>query len=146
MALIIAMPPEASAGKNLTTSSPYSSAISTSEGVEHPGVTGIPLFTQYSTTLGLSPGLTMNFAPAATARSTCSVVSTVPAPVSISGSSLVNVLITSSAAAVLNVTSAHAMPPASSALPRGSASFASSRAMTGTMPILPSLTNTSFIL
>ena len=33
----------------------------------------------------LAAGLTMNFAPAAAARSTCFVVSTVPAPTNISG-------------------------------------------------------------
>ena len=41
MALIIARPPAASAGKNFTTSSPNSTATWISVGVAQPGMTGI---------------------------------------------------------------------------------------------------------
>ena len=146
IALIIAIPPACSAGKNLTTSRPSSIACSTSLGLDVPGVTGIPLSTQYLTTLGLRPGLTINLAPASTALSTCSVVRTVPAPTKSSGYLVVIILITSAAHAVRNVTSAHGMPPSTSAFARGSASFASSSAITGTIPILLISSNTAFIL
>ena len=116
-------PPAASAGKNFTTSRPNSIACSTSLGLDVPGVTGMPLSIQYYTTLGFNPGLTMNFAPAFTARSTCSVVSTVPAPTSISGYLSVIILMDSSAAAVRKVTSAQGSPPSHSAFARGSASL-----------------------
>ena len=56
MALIMLMPPACSAGKNFTTSRPREMAISTSLGLEVPGVTGIPLSTQYFTTVGLETG------------------------------------------------------------------------------------------
>ena len=49
MDLIMFNPPAASAGKNFTTSRPSSIATSTSLGLEHPGVTGIPFSTQYFT-------------------------------------------------------------------------------------------------
>ena len=78
-------PPEGTAGKNFTASKPISIACSISLGLEIPGVIGIFFSIQWETTLGLKPGLTMNFAPAAMARSACSVVNTVPAPSSISG-------------------------------------------------------------
>ena len=146
IALIMLIPPAASAGKNLTTSRPREIAISTSLGLEVPGVTGIPLFTQYLTTSGFKPGLTMNFAPAFTARSTCSVVRTVPAPTNISGNSFAIIRMDSSAAAVRNVTSAHGRPPSQSAFASGAASFASSRTTTGTIPIFWIFSKTSFMI
>ncbi len=85
MALIMAMPPACSAGKNFTVSSPRDMAVSTSLGVAVPGTTGSPFSMQCFTTVGFSPGLTIKRAPAAAARSTCSTVRTVPAPTSISG-------------------------------------------------------------
>ena len=143
--MIIFSPPAASAGKNLTTSRPNSIAASTSEGLDVPGVTGTPFSIQYLTILGFKPGLTMNLAPAFTARSTCSVVNTVPAPTNISGNFCAIILIDSSAAAVLNVTSAQGRPPLIKASAKGSASFASSKTTTGTIPILLIFSNTSFI-
>ena len=122
MDLIMFNPPAASAGKNFTTSRPSSIATSTSLGLEHPGVTGIPFSTQYFTTFGFKPGLTMNFAPAFTARSTCSVVRTVPAPTNISGNCSAIIRIDSSAAAVRNVTSAQGSPPSHNAFAKGAAS------------------------
>ena len=53
----------------------------------------------------------MNLAPAATARSTCSVVKIVPAPISILGNSFLPNEIASFAQAVLNVISAIVIPP-----------------------------------
>ena len=135
MDLIIFSPPAASAGKNFTTSNPSSIACATSLGFAVPGVTGTPFSIQYFTTFGFNPGLTMNFAPAATARSTCSVVRTVPAPTSICGNCSAIMRIDSSAASVRNVTSAHGSPPSQSAFAKGAASFASFNTTTGTIPI-----------
>ena len=144
--MIILRPPAGSAGKNLTKSRPRAIACSISLGVCVPGVTGIPLSRQYFTTSGLRPGLTINLAPHSTARSTCSVVRTVPAPTRISGNSSTIFLITSAAAAVRNVTSAQGRPPSTSALARGAASFASSNTTTGTIPIFLNSALKSFIL
>ncbi len=57
-------PPIASAGKNLSTSSRFSSAASTSVGVQTPGKTGMSCSWQKSTTRGFIPGETMKRAPA----------------------------------------------------------------------------------
>ena len=135
MALIIFSPPHASAGKNFTTSRPSERACSTSLGEEVPGVMGTPFFLQYLTMSGFRPGLTIKRAPAATARSTCSVVSTVPAPISISGKAFAIIRMDSSAASVRKVTSAQGRPPSQRAFARGRASLASFRTTTGTIPI-----------
>ena len=100
---------------------------------------------QYFTISGFKPGLTINFEPAAIALSTCSVVSTVPAPTNISGHSSDILRILSSAAAVLNVISAQGRPPDIKALAKGTASFASSIAITGTIPILLSSSTNLFM-
>ena len=144
-ALIMARPPDGSAGKNFTTSSPNSIAFAISLGVTTPGVIGIFFSMQYVTIFGSSPGLTMNSAPAAMARSTCSVVRTVPAPTTISGNSVFMMRIDSSAASVRKVTSAHARPPSQSALARGAAFAASSSTTTGTIPNCSSFCNVAFI-
>ena len=88
----------------------------------------------------------MNFAPAATARSTCSVVRTVPAPTNISGYFSVMIRMDSSAASVRKVTSAHGSPPWQSAFANGSASFTSFNTTTGTTPNLESCSKTAFII
>ena len=145
MALIFASPPDCSAGKNFTTSRPSSMACSISEGLDVPGVMGTFFSIQYFTVLGFNPGLTMNFAPASTAASTCSAFSTVPAPTHISGKFVVMILMASAAAPVRKVTSAQGSPPAHSAFARGSASSALSIFTTGTIPILLICSNTAFI-
>ena len=89
------------------------------------------------------PGLTITDAPAATALSTCSVVSTVPAASTISGYASCIRRIDSSAAAVRNVTSAQGSPPSTKAFAKGSASFESFNTTTG---ITPSSSNLSAIL
>ena len=137
MALIMGSPPAASAGKNFTVSSPSSMAASMSEGQQQPGITGIPFSVHQRTTFGLSPGLTINFAPALCASWACCTVSTVPAPTSRSGWLSAMIRMASFAAFVRKVTSAQGRPPSSSARARLSASAASSSAMTGTMPIFP---------
>ena len=139
--MIVLIPPAASAGKNFTTFNPYFIACSTSLGLAHPGKIGIFFSIQYSTTSGLSPGLTINSAPALTASSTCEVVSTVPAPTSISGYASFIFLIASAACSVRNVTSAHGNPPSHNAFARGFASCASSNFTTGTIPIFLILSN-----
>jgi hypothetical protein len=90
---------------------------------------------QRETTLGLKPGLTMNFAPAAIALSTWSTVSTVPAPSNMSGTSLFIASIAFAPWAVLKVISAQGMPPEISAFASGTAFSASSIFITGIMPI-----------
>lgn len=57
MDLIMESPPAASAGKNFTTSRPSSIATSTSLGLEHPGVTGIPFQHSILQLLDLNQGL-----------------------------------------------------------------------------------------
>ena len=111
-------------------------ACSISPGVAVPGTISAPLERTYCTVSGLNPGLTINLAPASSARSTCSWVRTVPAPTSISGTSRTIARIASSAAAVRNVTSATGRPPATRAFASGTAFLASSMAITGTMPTL----------
>ena len=135
MALIMAMPPACSAGKNFTTSRPSPIAASTSLGVAVPGITGIPISIQWRTTAGFKPGLTIKRAPAARARSACSMVRTVPAPTSISGKHSVMIRMDSSAAAVRKVTSAQGRPPLQRASANGAASLGSSSTTTGTIPI-----------
>lgn len=68
-------------------------------------------FPDFAEISGSNPGLTINFAPAAAAASTCSFVSTVPAPTSICGKASVIRRMDSSAAAVRKVTSALKSPP-----------------------------------
>src|SRR5450755_4303716 len=59
-ALTAGSPPLMSAGKNLTTLQPSSSAVCISVGVATPGNTGTPTSWQYDTTAALTPGDTMN--------------------------------------------------------------------------------------
>ena len=94
----------------------------------------MPFERQYFTFSGLKPGETMNFAPAATAASACSLVSTVPAPTSISGSSFVMRSMASAAALVRKVISTQRIPPFISARQSGTAFSASSIFTTGTIP------------
>ena len=126
--------PEGSAGKNFSTSRSNCSAASISVGVHTPGVIGMPFFSTCSVTLGLNPGLTINFAPASIARSACSQVSTVPAPIIMSGNAFAILRMDSSAAAVRKVTSAQGSPPLTRRSARGSASSARSSTTTGTIP------------
>ena len=146
MDLIRFRPPTASAGKSLTAFRPQRMAICTSEGLAVPGHTGMPLATQYSTISGERPGETMAAAPAFTARSTCSVVSTVPAHSSTLGSSWCTRRMDSSAAAVRKVISATGRPPSDRALHSGTASSASLMAMTGTRPARDSFSKNSMIV
>ena len=145
-AWIIGRPPDGSAGKNLTRGSPNSTACAISLGVTTPGVTAIFFSRQYFTISGFNPGLTINFAPAATASSTCSIVRTVPAPTNISGCFSLMILIDSAAASVRKVTSAQARPPSQRASARGSASLLSFNTTTGTIPYCPSFSKILFIL
>ena len=87
----------------------------------------------------------MNLAPAAMARSAWSIVRTVPAPSSISGTSLLIILMQSSAQAVRKVTSAAGSPPSTSALHRGTASSTLLKAITGMMPMSETRLRISFI-
>jgi len=130
-ALIAAAPPEVPAGKYLTVVTPSSSAAMTSVAVTAPGRASTPCSPQRSTTAAERPGETTNWAPAATAWSTCATVSTVPAPTRMSPRAAI-ARIESCAAAVRKVTSATRRPPATSAPANPSASAASSSTTTGT--------------
>jgi hypothetical protein len=66
----------------------------------------------------------------------------VPAPTKTSGTSFAMRLMASAPCAVLNVTSAHGMPPEESALAKGTAFSTSSILITGTMPIFSRSCNT----
>ena len=128
-------PPLASAGKNFSASQPMFMACCISPAVAVPGMARQPLSMTYWVTLGSKPGATMKEAPASMARSTWSLVRTVPAPSSISGISLWIRRMHSSAQAVRKVTSAAGRPPSDRALHRGRASSTLLKAMTGIMPI-----------
>src|SRR5207253_9342936 len=129
-ALTAGNPPLISAGKNLTTSQPSSSAVWISVGVATPGNTGTPASWQYDTTAALTPGETMNCAPASIAIAAWSRVNTVPAPTTRSASAA-NAAIAAFAAGVRSVTSIVDNPPARTAAPRATADAASSRTTTG---------------
>ena len=141
-AFTIGRPPSGSAGKNLSTRSPSSIAAWISVAVATPGKTGTPTSRQCRTTVGLKPGETMNRAPASTARSTCSGVSTVPAPTNMSGVRAIS-RSASLAAGVRNVTSAQRRPPLASAVPRGSAAATSLMTTTGTSRVASMVAVTS---
>ena len=96
-----------------------------------PGIMMLPFSITCLVTLGSKPGLTTKEAPAAMARSAWSMVSTVPAPNSISGIFSWIILMQSSAQAVRKVTSAAGRPPSASALHSGRASSTLLKAMTG---------------
>ena len=87
-----ATPPAASAGKSLSRSRPRSRAAITSVAVATPGITGTSSSRQRPITLALSPGVTMNSAPASTASSTCSDRTTVPAPTTTSVSVAISLI------------------------------------------------------
>src|SRR6266566_4768601 len=76
----------------------------------------------------------MYVAPALMAASTCSAVSTVPAPTTRRGSCAISSR-ASAARAVRKVTSAQGRPPSASASPSGRARSGSSRTITGTIPM-----------
>ncbi len=119
-----ATPPLASAGKNFRTSSPNSIACSNSVGVAAPGMTGIFVLRQYSTTFSFRPGETMNRAPESTACLTWSTDWIVPAPIKIGIPDFEISDKDSLAASVRNVTSTHGSPPLTNAFASGNASAA----------------------
>ena len=132
-ARIVAAPPLASAGKNLSSSQPWSSAAITSDAVDTPGITGIASSRQRSTTRGLNPGVTTNRAPASRARSTCSGRITVPAPTR-SSPSAASARSTRTDTSVRNVTSATGRPPRLSADASGRTWSTASATTTGITP------------
>ena len=134
IALSIATPPAASAGKNFTVFSPIASAVSTSLGVAHPGNTGIFIASAASTIFGWKPGVTTNCAPAFAASCSCPIVNTVPAPHSTDGQFSRILRIASAAASVRKVISAQGKPPFDSAFAIGTASSALSIVTTGRIP------------
>ena len=108
---MILYPPLRSAGKSLRCVTPLLIQAVISDGFEIPGIVGTLFLIHQSTTSGLYPGETMNFAPAFTAFSACSTLRTVPAPTSMFGSALIIASIASAAQAVRKVTSLAGKPP-----------------------------------
>src|SRR5579862_89613 len=95
-----------------------------------PGITGIPISRQRSMTGALNPGVMMNVAPAATARSTSPGFTTVQAPTRTPDWDAI-VAIACSAASERNVTSATGRPPRTSAAATPIAESGSLRVTTG---------------
>ena len=136
----------ASAGKNLTTSRPYSSACCISVGVSTPGIIGMDLPMQYSTTFTLKPGETIKRAPASITLLASATVSTVPAPTSMSGKNFTMRSTTCTAVCVRRVTSITGKPFSLSVCASGTALFSSSTMATGRIPRIPICSRMLFIL
>ncbi len=104
-ALIAGAPPEVSAGKNLKWLRPASRPRIRSEALAIPGSSGTGLWAAAANRLSVRPGLTMKRAPASTAWSYWRPFSTVPAPITASGTSAAMAAMASRAQAVRRVTS-----------------------------------------
>ena len=117
MLFSIAVPPEATAGKNLTNLHPAPSAASTLEGVIAPGMNGSDAVRDLSITWASNPGDSAKHAPESADSSTCSMVRTVPTPTKTSGRSFAITRSASPAAAVRSVISTTGRPPPSKRQP-----------------------------
>ena len=125
------IPPDCSAGKNLTMSKPCASACISSEAVAIPGANGRSSPAAAFNSSGVPPGLMPNLAPSALARARSSAFRMVPMPTMASGTSAIIALAASIATGVRNVTSSTRTPPATSALASGTASSRRSMVSTG---------------
>src|SRR5258708_21793827 len=131
MDLSHATPPEASAGKNLSTLNPRAPSAIASDTVAQPGSTGMLTSANAAANSGGVPGLTRYFAPAAIAAPMSAARSTVPTPTTQSGTSAAIARMASSAALVRSVTSITGNPPTTSARASGTASAPRSMVSTG---------------
>src|SRR5712691_11267317 len=98
MDLSQAMPPDASAGKNLSTRKPSAESVSASDTVAQPGNAGTGAAASAAASCAVVPGLTRYLAPTASADATSASPRTVPAPTTHSGTCAANVRMASSAA------------------------------------------------
>src|SRR3979490_3089362 len=115
MDLSHATPPEASAGKNLSTLKPRAPSAIASDTVAQPGNTGMLTSASAAASSGGGPGLTRYFAPAPIAAAMSAARSTVPTPTTQSGTSAAMARMASSAAFVRSVPPITGNPPATSA-------------------------------
>src|SRR5712691_2420525 len=105
MDLSQAMPPDASAGKNLSTRKPSAESVSASDTVAQPGSAGTGAAASAMASSAGVPGLTRYPAPAASAAGTSPSPSTVPGPAIHAGTCAAISAMASSAARVRSVTS-----------------------------------------
>src|SRR5690606_21844438 len=127
----IAAPPACTAGKNLKVSSPCSSPRISSEDVATPGNSGRSVSRAAAYNRSVAPGDTAKRPPAAFTCSICAAPSTVPAPITASGTASAIALIAAIAVAVRSVTSITGRPPRNSACATCTASSTSSGVNTG---------------
>ena len=125
------IPPDCSAGKNLTRSKPCASACISSDAVAIPGANGRRLAAAAFSSSGVAPGLMPNLAPSASVRARSSALRMVPMPTMASGTFAIIALAASIATGVRSVTSRVRTPPATSALASGTASSSRSMVSTG---------------
>src|SRR6266540_5329520 len=113
-ALSQATPPDGSAGKNFNTLNPRSASAIASETPAQPGSAGTGAAASASAKAAVLPGLTRKRVPASTALPISVGLVTVPTPTMACGTSEAIAFTAASAAAVRNVTSITARPPARS--------------------------------
>src|SRR5437588_1661178 len=111
-ALSQAIPPDCSAGKNLSTVKPRSMSAIASLTVAQPGTTGTGAPASATASAGGVPGLTRYLAPALSAAGISALRVTVPTPTTQSGTSPAIACTASSAARVRKLTSITGRPPA----------------------------------
>src|SRR6266567_1688255 len=127
-----AMPPDGSAGKNLSTRKPSAESASASDTLAQPGSVGTGAAASAAASVAVVPGLTRYLAPTASAAATSASPSTVPAPTPHSGTCAAIAAMASSATRVRSVTSMTFSPPATSARASGTACSTRSIVSTGT--------------
>src|SRR5712691_6926560 len=125
------IPPDCSAGKNLTRLKPWASASISSDAVAIPGANGKALAAAAFSRSGVAPGLIPNLAPIPSARARSSAFRMVPIPTTASGTSAIIAFADSIATGVRSVISSVRTPPATSALASGTASARRSMVRTG---------------
>src|SRR6266700_2822894 len=127
-----AIPPDGSAGKNLSTRKPSAESASASDTLAQPGSAGTGAAASAAASAAVVPGLTRYLAPTASATATSASPSTVPAPTPHSGTCAAIARMASSAARVRSVTSMTFSPPAASERASGTACSTRSMVSTGT--------------
>ena len=125
-------PPASPAGKNFCKVYPRSSNASISDAVTAPGTNGTRASAAAPSNASVEPGLTMKRAPALTTSSTWPGHRMLPAPTSMSGTSLAMRSIAATPCSVRNVTSMAPRPDSSNVRASGTAVSASSITTTGT--------------
>src|SRR5690606_32424347 len=124
-------PPACTAGKNLNVSRPCSSPCISSDEVATPGRNGRSTSRAAAYRRSVAPGDTAKRPPASFTACICAEVSTVPAPITASGTASAMALTASIARGVRRVTSITGRPPRNSACATCTASSTSSGVNTG---------------